>query len=500
MGRRKKPKKYNVPVRKLSPIHIVYIGSIGGLLLTMALTLIVLPNMNKSDPVHVFSGVPFSEASGESVFSRPKSALFSVKTPDSTPSATSSQITSDPEPASSVSTQSKPESSPASAHSSSEKTSSSAGSAGSSKSSSRQSSRSSQATQSPQSSQTSLSSQATQSSHSSQASQATPQSSSTEPIEITDPVFPDEVVYNKDGIVIVGTRAMALYGANSSNFKKYAEAVNKYKEALPDVNVYSMVIPTACEFYTPPSLAEMSSSQLYHIDLVKNDLKDVRFVDAYSALAAHSDENIYLRTDHHWAPLGGYYAAQAFAEAADVPFLPLSDYKEHVNKGFCGTMYGYTENSEYLKSHPEDFVYHVPQTVDWTTTYINYKISDWDLVSADEPVKAAYFLDYGDNGSNNYCTFMAGDAKIVHVETSTKNGRRLAIIKDSFGNTIPGYLFGSFEEIYIMDLRFFSHNMIDYLKEKQITDLLFANNTTVAGNKAMSDNLDTIRTQEDMGF
>ncbi len=327
-----------------------------------------------------------------------------------------------------------------------------------------------------------------------------PQSSSTEPIEITDPVSPNEVVYNKDGIVIVGTRAMSLYGANSNNFRKYAEAVNKYKEALPDVNVYSMVIPTACEFYTPPSLAGMSSSQLYHIDLVKNNLKDVQFVDAYSALAAHTDENIYLRTDHHWAPLGGYYAAQAFAEAADVPFLPLSDYKEHVNKGFCGTMYGYTENSEYLKNHPEDFVYHVPQTVDWTTTYINYKISGWDVVSADEPVKAAYFLDYGDNGSNNYCTFMAGDAKIVHVETSTKNGRRLAVIKDSFGNTIPGYLFGSFEEIYIMDLRFFSHNMIDYLKEKQITDLLFANNTTVAGNKAMSDNLDNIRTQEDMGF
>ncbi len=293
---------------------------------------------------------------------------------------------------------------------------------------------------------------------------------------------------------------MALYGANSNNFRKYAEAVNKYKEALPDVNVYSMVIPTACEFYTPPSLAGMSSSQLYHIDLVKNNLKDVQFVDAYSALAAHSDENIYLRTDHHWAPLGGYYAAQAFAKAADVPFLPLSDYKEHVNKGFCGTMYGYTENSEYLKNHPEDFVYHVPQTVDWTTTYINYKISGWDVVSADEPVKAAYFLDYGDNGSNNYCTFMAGDAKIVHVETGTKNGRRLAVIKDSFGNAIPGYLFGSFEEIYIMDLRFFSHNMIDYLKEKQITDLLFANNTTVAGNKAMSDNLDIIRTQEDMGF
>lgn len=469
LRRQKKPKKYNVPVRKLSPIHIVYIGSIGGLLLTMALTLIVIPNMSKSDTVHVFSGDFIPETSGSSVFSGTNSAFFSSNDTDSNPSIPSSQITSITESASSsAGIQPKPESSPASAQSSSEETSSSSGSS--------------------------------KSFQSSQSSQTVPQSSSTNSVEITEPVASDEVVYNKDGIVIVGTRAMSLYGANSNNFIKYAEAINKYKEALPDVNVYSMVIPTACEFYTPPALAEMNSSQLYHINLVKNNLRDVKFVDVYSALAEHTDEDIYLRTDHHWAPLGGYYAAQAFAEAAGVPFLPLSDYKEHVNKGFCGTMYGYTENNEYLKNHPEDFVYHVPQSVEWTTTYINYKISGWDVISADEPIKAAYFLDYGDNSSYNYCTFMAGDAKIVHVETGTKNGRRLAIIKDSFGNAIPGYLFGSFEEIYVMDLRFFSHNMIDYLTENRITDLLFANNTTIAGNKSMSDNLDTIRTQEDMGF
>ena len=31
-------------------------------------------------------------------------------------------------------------------------------------------------------------------------------------------------------------------------------------------------------------------------------------VDVFSALSAHSDENIYYRTDHHWTSLGAYYA------------------------------------------------------------------------------------------------------------------------------------------------------------------------------------------------
>lgn len=293
---------------------------------------------------------------------------------------------------------------------------------------------------------------------------------------------------------------MSLYGADPNNFRIYAEAVNKYKEALPDVNVYSIVAPTSCEYYAPPEIAKMSASQLSHINIVYQNLVGVQPVDVYSTLAQHVDEDIYLRTDHHWSPLAGYYAAQEFAKAADVPFLPLSDYEKHVNKGFCGTMYSYTDNNEVIKNNPEDFVYYTPKTVNYTSTYYNYKISGWDVIGAYDPLKAVFFIDYGDNNSGNYCTFAAGDAKIVHVETDTKNGRRLGIIKDSYGNAMSGYLFGSFEDIYVMDLRFFSHNMIDYIREQGITDLLFVNNVTIAGNKSMSANLDTIRTQEDMGF
>lgn len=314
----------------------------------------------------------------------------------------------------------------------------------------------------------------------------------------TKPAEGEVVIANN--IAIVGTRAMAIYGANPKNFITYAEALNKYKEALPDVDVYSIVVPVACEYYAPPEVAQKCASQLAHINKVNENLKDIQAVDVYSALAAHANEDIYLRTDHHWAALGGYYAAEAFAKAAGVSFLPLSDYEQRKNTGFCGTMYGYSGNSEILKNNPEDFIYYVPKTVSYTTTYYNYKIDGWDVIGAYEPSKGSFFLNFGDGRSDNYCTFMGGDAKIVHVETDTKNGRRLLIIKDSYGNAMVPFLFGSFEEIYVTDLRFFSHNMIDYIKEKNITDLVFVNNTTVAGNPTMSKNLDTIRTQSDMGF
>ena len=60
--------------------------------------------------------------------------------------------------------------------------------------------------------------------------------------------------------------------------------------------------------------------------------------------------------------------------------------------------------------------------------------------------------------------------------TDTKNHRKLLIIKDSFGNALPGYLFYSFEEIHVVDGRYFNKNMKKYVADNGITDILFANN------------------------
>lgn len=75
-----------------------------------------------------------------------------------------------------------------------------------------------------------------------------------------------------------------------------------------------------------------------------------------------------------------------------------------------------------------------------------------------------------------------------------KNGRKLAVVKDSYGNAIPGYLFGSYEEIYVIDMRYFDLNLVDFVKEQGVTDLLF----TMVTYSAVGENaekLEGLRTQ-----
>ena len=82
----------------------------------------------------------------------------------------------------------------------------------------------------------------------------------------------------------------------------------------------------------------------------------------------------------------------------------------------------------------------------------------------------------------------------VKVKTDVKNGRKLLIVKDSYGNAVPGYLFGSFEEIYVVDMRNFQCNLVDFIEDRGVTDVLFTMVTysAVGGN---ADSLEVLRTQ-----
>jgi hypothetical protein len=284
------------------------------------------------------------------------------------------------------------------------------------------------------------------------------------------------------GIIIVGsgnkTRALMAYGGSSKGGVKYAESANLYKEVFgAGVNVYCMVIPTAVDFYCPDKARKCSNEEQPTINNIYAHLsKDVHAVDVYSALARHVNEDIFLRTDHHWAPLGAYYAAQQFAKVAKVPFKSLASYERHVVHDYVGSMYGYSKDIE-LKKNPEDFVYYVPKGVTYTTYYTDYTInSNYEVTGEGKPYKGKFFYKYKDGNGGAYCTFMGSDTRITRVVTSTKNHRRVLILKDSFGNAIPGYLFYSFEEVHVVDYRYFKKNMKDYVRDNKITDILFANN------------------------
>lgn len=91
--------------------------------------------------------------------------------------------------------------------------------------------------------------------------------------------------------------------------------------------------------------------------------------------------------------------------------------------------------------------------------------------------------------ANAYLKFLGGDSCIVKVDTQMKNGRKLLVIKDSFGNAEIPFYTNSFEQIYVADVRYLECNLVSFIKDMGITDVLF----TMSAYSVVGDNADNIQ-------
>jgi len=267
-------------------------------------------------------------------------------------------------------------------------------------------------------------------------------------------------------------RALTLYVYTPAAAEMYADALNRFKASVDSgVNVYSMVVPTSVEFVDDKQIKELSDSQKDAIAHL-NDRLDAGIVrvGAYDALAKHADEYIYFRTDHHWTALGAYYAYGAFMEAAGEAPVALDKYSSEDIDGFLGTSYKFTLWDK-LKDNADKLTFYVPFTkYKYTMHTSSGKALDRKVVDAN----------FAKNSSTFYAAFLGGDYPWGEIQTDNKNGKRIVVVKDSYGNAFVPFLLPHYEEVFYYDPRHSKDNLIDFVKEKKITDVLFLNNTTVA--------------------
>ena len=309
-----------------------------------------------------------------------------------------------------------------------------------------------------------------------------------------------------NGIIIVDTglnvRALEPFKGNTNDVAPYAAVVNKYKQQFPQLNVYCMVIPNAVAFYCPDSVRSWSREERPVINSLKKWLvPEVKWVDLYDTLQAHRHEPIYSRTDHHWSPLGAYYATREFARVAGIGFPPLSHYDRRVIRNYVGSMSRFSRDAA-VKKAPEEFIYYVPRTTTYSASRINYRNvtvgkgrQRHTVLTASAPEEYDFFRPYNDGDGSAYCVFMGGDLNTTTVNTNASSGRRLLILKDSYGNALPPYLFSAFEQIHVVDCRYFLQNIGNYISRNGITDLLFANNLIHATMPKISQNYQRFLTQ-----
>ena len=63
----------------------------------------------------------------------------------------------------------------------------------------------------------------------------------------------------------------------------------------------------------------------------------------------------------------------------------------------------------------------------------------------------------------------------MKVVSNNKNGRRAVLVKNSFGNPFATLIYHHYEELYIVDLRYFKKGLLNLIKDKLINDVIILN-------------------------
>lgn len=282
--------------------------------------------------------------------------------------------------------------------------------------------------------------------------------------------LPDDgaVGEKKKGVFVFKNRAFEMFGGGEAMGKTYAAVINSYNQQLqPGIQVYNLLIPVALEFEITEKYAKLQKPNRPAIENVYNALDaNIKKVWAIDEIRKHREEYIYFNTDHHWTSLGAYYAYKAFCQTAGLTPVNLDTVASKVKPAFLGSLYRLTKDPA-LQSNPDSVRYYLfKDSVAFFTG--SAKTGQW--------IKGKSMYAEGASGGNSYGVFLQGDQPIVKMETQHKNGRKIAIVKESYGNAFAPFLINNYEKVIVVDQRYYTGDFIAMLKAEGINELLFINN------------------------
>ena len=212
-----------------------------------------------------------------------------------------------------------------------------------------------------------------------------------------------------------------------------------------DIPVYLGLIPTAAEVWKdrlPHGADSADQSAL---------LKEARgtgavWADIAGALAAHSEEPVFYRTDHHWTSLGAYYGYTALLEAMGETPLPLGK-AETVSDDFYGTLYS-------------------SSGVHWVAPDTIERYVREDAVTVEDVYGGethGLYVDSFLEEKDQYASFLGGNQPLYIVRNSAASSdKKLLLVRDSYSDSLAPFLCRHFAEIHLLDLRYNKTSVAQY--------------------------------------
>ena len=250
---------------------------------------------------------------------------------------------------------------------------------------------------------------------------------------------------------------------NEEALGRNLKAVNAFAAAHPNVKMAMSVVPNAVTVLADklPDNAPVRD-QVADLMGIERSLIGVDFLDVTQALAEHSSEELFYRTDHHWTSLGAAYAFRAIAPGLGIQPPEMDAYAVYtVSTTFEGTLSS-KSGSHSATDRVEIFV---PDTdIEYYVTY-----------PGESPICSMYKREALEQ-KDHYTVFFGGNYSRVDITTTADTGRNLLVFKDSYANCMMQFLYPHFDHIIMIDPRYYYDNVEMVLNSQAITDVLYLYN------------------------
>ncbi len=276
------------------------------------------------------------------------------------------------------------------------------------------------------------------------------------------------------GSMIYKNRIMETFRVSDINTVRFANVVNRLYQECGAPETYVLLPKPAYNLYAPHEYTTDEFSFDHAWELTASTLNGPKLLDLRPLYDDLKNEYIYFRSDHHWTATGAYYACNAFLETVEnVSLPPLETYKSGVREGFLGSLYKSAKNNQVIS-----LIEKTPDRVEYFYPFAEAKVTSYKTAAMTDPEERdVIYADYEKN-DNLYAIFMGGDIPLARIDTGTKNGKSIMVVRDSYGHAFAPFLIDAYETIWLLEPRYFNESankfeLGTFFKEQRIDKLLF---------------------------
>lgn len=252
--------------------------------------------------------------------------------------------------------------------------------------------------------------------------------------------------------------------SNDDLFNK-VDVINEFKKANEDLLVNFMLVPTATSILDDklPLYAPVDD-EIEYINNVKSYLlDDIKFIPIYDKLKANKDEYIYYKTDHHWTADGAYLGYEAFCESTGIEATNKEDFEKIIGSNdFYGSL---SSKVGLFGLYKDKLNIYIPKNSNMLVNYVMEQKKDTSLFNSDK-------LKHKDK----YQVFLNGNHPLIEIETDKNLDKKILVIKDSFANNFVPFLTENYGNIFLIDLRYYTESINEFIKNNDINEVLFLYN------------------------